>query len=55
MLESVPIALQFMYYKVRRPHEILKNLGQRTPVTAAGLDEFIWTTKELLSLRDRPN
>jgi len=46
------VALHFMYYNFVRPHQTLANPYPRTPAMAAGITDHIWTTEEIVSLRE---
>lgn len=44
------VALHFMYYNFARVHKSLSNPYHRTPAIAAGVDNHIWTIKEIVKL-----
>ncbi len=46
------VALHFMYYNFARPHKTLANPYPRTPAMAAGIENHIWTVKEIIRLTD---
>lgn len=46
------VALHFMYYNFVRPHKTLSNPYIKTPAMAAGIDNHIWTIKEIVKLID---
>lgn len=46
------VALHFMYYNFARVHKSLSNPYHRTPAMAAGVDNHIWSIKDILNLID---
>jgi IS1 family transposase len=44
------VALHFMHYNFARPHKTLANPYPRTPAMAAGVDDHIWTMREIVEL-----
>ena len=46
------VALHFMYYNFARPHKSLSKPYPRTPAMAAGVEDHIWTIKEIINLLD---
>src|SRR4030043_1940342 len=44
------VALHFMYYNFARPHKTLANPYPRTPAMASGIENHIWTIRELVEL-----
>ncbi len=44
------VALHFMYYNFARVHKSLSNPYPRTPAMAAGIENHIWTIKEIIKL-----
>jgi hypothetical protein len=46
------IALHFLHYKFARPHTTLADPYPRTPATAAGIVDHVWTMTEIAALFD---
>jgi len=46
------VALHFMYYNFARVHKSLSNPYHKTPAMAAGVDNHIWSIKDILKLID---
>lgn len=44
------IASYFLHYNFARPHKSLANSYPRTPATAAGIADHVWTIKEIVGL-----
>jgi hypothetical protein len=44
------VALHFMYYNFARVHKSLSNPYHRTPAMAAGIDNYIWSIKDIVDL-----
>ncbi|MFA5015467.1 MAG: IS1 family transposase [Actinomycetota bacterium] len=44
------VALHFMYYNFARVHKSLSNPYHRTPAMAAGVDNHIWSIKDIVKL-----
>jgi IS1 family transposase len=50
---TAAVAIHFAYYNLCRPHQTLKNPYARTPAMAAGIEDHVWTLKELVGLLDK--
>jgi IS1 family transposase len=46
------IAIHFMHYNFARPHKTLASPYPRTPAMAVGIEDRIWTMKDIASLLD---
>ena len=44
------VALHYLYYNFARPHKSLANPYPRTPATAAGVSDHVWTCEEIAGL-----
>jgi IS1 family transposase len=49
---AAAVALHFQFYNFARPHKSLKNPYPRTPAMAAGVDDHIWSLREIAALLD---
>ncbi len=46
------VALHFMYYNFARPHKSLSKPYPKSPAMAAGIEDHIWSIKEIIKLID---
>ena len=44
------VALHFQFYNFARPHQSLKNPYPRTPAMAAGIEDHVWTLRDIALL-----
>jgi hypothetical protein len=49
---AASVALHFMHYNFARVHKSLKNPYPRTPAMAAGIEDHVWTLREIAALLD---
>jgi hypothetical protein len=49
---AAAVALHFQFYNFARPHKSLKNPYPRTPAMAAGVEDHIWSLREIEALLD---
>src|SRR2546429_2704341 len=49
---AAAVALHFRFYNFARPHKSLRNPYPRTPAMAAGVDDHIWSVREIAALLD---
>jgi len=49
---AASVALHFMHYNFGRVHKSLKNPYPRTPAMAAGIEDHVWTLREIAALLD---
>jgi IS1 family transposase len=49
---AAAVALHFQHYNFARPHKSLKNPYPRTPAMAAGIEDHVWTLRDIAALLD---
>jgi IS1 family transposase len=49
---AAAVSLHFMYYNFARPHKSLANAYPRTPAMVAGVDDHVWTVRDIAALLD---